>query len=186
MSTIIDALITDRTQQDVDRLKELDAIGWENMTYFEQQEWMHGPYQDIFLLDGERLEGIDGPWYLLGGESNKGAYTAVDLNRVGKAMLYLTDMLNSYGYSVNVTPKTDWVKENKPSPTQMAHYLDDIRTIRRVLTLSTSVPKIPNTMRNLTPEAANDIERILQLIHQSLLNIADSWFYSGEIYAGEI
>lgn len=38
-------LITDRTQENVDRLKELSAKGWNNMTKAEQLEWSGDPLQ---------------------------------------------------------------------------------------------------------------------------------------------
>ena len=34
--------VTDRTQNDVNRVKELKAKGWDNMTSDEQEEWVHG------------------------------------------------------------------------------------------------------------------------------------------------
>lgn len=53
------ALITDRTSADVARVRTLAARGWDNLSEDERAEWLAGL---------------------------KGAYSAVDLNRVGAAM----------------------------------------------------------------------------------------------------
>ena len=66
MSTVIDTLITDRTAADVARVHELAVKGYAGMTAAELAEWLAGM---------------------------KGAYNAVDLNRVGTALNYLRDRL---------------------------------------------------------------------------------------------
>ena len=42
MSTIIDTLVTDRTQADVERVKALATKGFAAMTADEQAEWLAG------------------------------------------------------------------------------------------------------------------------------------------------
>lgn len=59
-------LITNRTQADVDRVKELAAKGWANMTTSEQAEWLAGM---------------------------RGAYNYTDLNRVELAVQTLAEIL---------------------------------------------------------------------------------------------
>lgn len=59
--------ITDRTQADVDRCKELAAIGWGNMTEAEKAEWY--------------------------GTAMRGAYNFSDLNRVEAAVAELSEFL---------------------------------------------------------------------------------------------
>ena len=66
--TIIVTLVTDRTQADVERVRELAAKGFAAMTAAEQAEWLTGM---------------------------KGAYNAADLNRVGIALNYLAARLSS-------------------------------------------------------------------------------------------
>ena len=79
MSTIIDNLVTDRTQADVERVKALAAKGFAAMTSDEQAEWLAGM---------------------------KGAYNASDLNRVGTALNYLAGRLASIcGKSITWTAK---------------------------------------------------------------------------------
>ena len=69
--SIIDELITNRTQADVTRVRELALKGWANLTEEEKAEWNAGM---------------------------KGAYNATDLNRVTQAMDYINAELEGYGY----------------------------------------------------------------------------------------
>lgn len=71
--SIIDTLITDRTQADVEYVQELNALGWSGMSAEQQAEYLAGL---------------------------KGAYSAVDLNRVTEAMNYLYQLFTNLGYSV--------------------------------------------------------------------------------------
>lgn len=77
--SIIETLITDRTQRDVDRVNDLNTKGWLGMTDAEREEWSGGL---------------------------KGSYNALDLNRVTSAMEYLVDRLKGFGYEVEyINPK---------------------------------------------------------------------------------
>lgn len=69
--SIIDTLITDRTQSDVTRWRTLRDKGWAGMTADEKAEWSAGM---------------------------KGAYNATDLNRVIAAMDTLNTEMKKYGY----------------------------------------------------------------------------------------
>ena len=93
--------------------------------------------------------------------TDKGHYNASDLNRVGHAMIYLSERFSSYGYIVHVSPKTDWVMEDIPTVEQMADYLDNIARLRKVYAVLQGTPQVPPSMENLTFEVANDIEQIL-------------------------
>ena len=70
--SIIDTLITDRTEADADRVLELSAKGWAGMTAAEREEFAAGM---------------------------KGSYNATDLNRVNAAMEYLESRLVAMGYT---------------------------------------------------------------------------------------
>lgn len=70
--SIIDELITDRTQADVTHWKKLHDKGWAGMTDEEKAEWSTA--------------------------AMKGAYNYTDLNRVTEAMDYLENILSRYGY----------------------------------------------------------------------------------------
>lgn len=152
-------LITDRTQADVDRWEQLTARGFADLTADEQAEWLAGM---------------------------KGCYNAADLNRVGAAVEYLADRFRGYGYAVSVSPRLDWTGSDIPTGEDMARYLSDVSSLRSALAVMQTTPKVPADMEDLTYMEANDIEKILEDIDALLTRAAQAWFYSGEVYGGEV
>ena len=154
-------LVTDRTQADVDLAKAL-LMKLVNQT-----------------ITAEELE----QW---NSASLKGSYNAADLNRVGAAMVYLTERLNASGYIAQSQPKIDWTEEDVPTLEQMSKYLADVRSFRSVLRLPADAPRLPESMELLSYADANHIEEVLELVDTLLSNALAAAMYSGEIYAGEI
>lgn len=116
-------------------------------------------------------------------------YDCSDMNRVAEAMEYVAERLRSYGYSIEVSPQRFTRGKDFPTPTVFAHYLEQLRKLRGVLALFITTPPVPGVSAErpyMTVQEANDIERILVDIDRMLSNVAAAWFYSGEIYAGEI
>lgn len=132
--SILDTLVTDRTQADVDRVKELAAKGFAGMTAEERAEYLSGM---------------------------KGAYNAVDLNRVTEAMEYVAERFRGYGYGVKIAPNKIWSMSDIPTPADMEAYLDNLDTLRGALTVLRSTPEVPPDMEGLTWQEANNIESIL-------------------------
>lgn len=157
--SVIDTLVTDRTEADVSRHRELTDKGWAEMTTAEKSEWMAGM---------------------------KGAYNASDLNRVASAMAYLSQRFASAGYSVPVSSPTDWANGDIPRKDDLDTYLDDLRRIRAALAVMDTTPSAPGSMDYLTWAKANDIEKILVDVDDALGRLLLSPFYSGEIYSGEV
>lgn len=152
MSTIIDTLITDRTQADAERVKELAAKGFAAMTADERAEWLTGV---------------------------KGAYNAADLNRVGTALNYLAGRLASIcGKNITWTAKTDWAVTDIITASQAETYRQQIQDIRDALTYPAGTPDAPELGR-LTYTGANDIERILTLCEELIVNVAKSFRHTG-------
>lgn len=121
----------------------------------------------------------------------KGFYNASDLNRVGAAMVYLRDKLNSNGYNiVGVNPKTDWRGDEQrsdiPNKLDMGLYLGCVGTLRGAISLPNGVPETPKTMENLTYITANDIEKILLAVDDAITRSIAFVFCSGDIYSGEV
>ena len=151
-NTIIDTLITDRTQADVERVKALAAKGFAVMTADEQAEWLAGM---------------------------KGAYNAADLNRVGTALNYLAGRLGAIcGRSITWTAKTDWAATDIATASQAVEYRRQIQAIRDALTYPAGTPDAPELGR-LTYTGANDIERILALCEELIDNITKAFRYTG-------
>lgn len=157
--SVIDTLVTDRTEADASRYSELRDKGWAAMTTAERAEWVAGM---------------------------KGAYNASDLNRVASAMSYLSQRFASAGYSVPVSSPTDWANGDTPRKDDLDTYLDDLRRIRAALAVMDTTPEAPESMDYLTWAKANDIEKILVDVDDALGRLLRSPFYSGEIYSGEV
>ena len=115
-----------------------------------------------------------------------GYYNVTDLNRVGVAVQHVADRLRTIGYAINIAPKTDWTIGDIPRTAQMERYLQDVGTIRAALALGAIAPAVPSDMDDLTAEEANNIERILLDVEDAITRIAAAWYYSGEIFAGEV
>lgn len=118
--------------------------------------------------------------------NDKGTYNASDLNRVGAAMNYVADRLRAAGYDPHISPKTDWMETDWPTVGTMTRYVTDLAELRSQFTQAQTTPTVPTYVENLTWQEANDIERILQDIDALLTNISSAWFYSGELYSGEV
>lgn len=158
--SVIDTLVTDRTEADVSRHRELTDKGWAGMTAAEKAEWLAGM---------------------------KGAYNPnPDMNRVASAMSYLSQRFASAGYSVPVSSPTDWANGDIPRKDDLDTYLDDLRRIRAALAVMDTTPAAPESMDYLTWAKANDIEKILVDVDDALGRLLLSPFYSGEIYTGEV
>lgn len=152
MSTIIDTLITDRTQADVDRVRELSAKGFAAMTAAEQVEWLAG---------------------------RKGAYNAADLNRVGAALNHLKGRLNQIcGKAIESQAKTDWGVADIITAAQAEEYRAQIQAVRDALTYPTGTPNAPQLNR-MTYSGANDIERILAVCETLVDNVSKAFRYTG-------
>ena len=143
--SVIDTLVTDRTEADASRYSELRDKGWAAMTTAERAEWVAGM---------------------------KGAYNASDLNRVASAMSHLSQRFASAGYSVPVSSPTDWANGDIPRKDDLDTYLDDLRRIRAALAVMDTTPSAPGSMDYLTWAKANDIEKILADVDDLLTKIA--------------
>ena len=157
-SDVLD-LITDRTEADLERAQYLRSVGFENMTETEKV--------DFFQM-------------------LKGAYGYTDLNRVGNAVLYVSNKLKAAGNAVCVNPKTDWEKGENITSDQMESYLADVRAIRSALSVYRNTPNAPETMYGLTTQKANNIEQILLDVDSLIDKMNKSYYYSGEIYSGDV
>lgn len=119
-------------------------------------------------------------------KTNKGFYNASDLNRVGAAVQYVAERFAAQGYTVAVSPKTDWLASDIPTASELETYRQNIAALRGLIAVMKSTPETPETMRVLDYIKANDIERILLDLDTLLTNAALAWYQSGELYAGEV
>lgn len=116
----------------------------------------------------------------------KGNYNADDLNRVATAVNYISEMFAQYGYSVPEAVAADWKTNDLPRKSKIdEHHAKTLAAIGLIL-YPGKPDKIPETLDKLTIEGANAIERALYELIIAGNNIPDSWYYSGELYGGEI
>lgn len=113
-------------------------------------------------------------------------YNAEDLNRVGRAVAYLADLLRAYGYDPDVHPRTDWTIEDVPDRGDMLAYLGDIRALLAVFCVLPTTPEPPESMERLGYQGANAIEQILVDMYLLVLNMCAAWLYCGEMECGEV
>lgn len=116
----------------------------------------------------------------------KGNYNADDLNRVAAAVNYISEMFAQYGYSVPEAVAADWKTNDLPRKSKIdEHHAKTLAVIGLIL-YPGKPDKIPEALDKLTIEGANAIERALYELIIAGQNIPDSWYYSGELYGGEI
>lgn len=116
----------------------------------------------------------------------KGFYNATDLNRVGAAVEYVAGRFQALGYDCLVSVKKDWSESDTPTASQMETYRQNIATLRRQIAVMQSTPETPETIRQLDYVRANNIEQILLDLDALINKLIKSWYFSGELYAGEV
>ena len=165
--SLTDTMVYDRTQADVDAL-----LAILNKVY------MSG-YSALSADEITALSDAD----------NKGAYNVNDVKRVIGAYLELEPQLLAQSIAVTIDPTltTSTFNANKWMTTaQAAIYLANVEAIRNALTVYDDTPTTPNSMENLDFNMANDIERILFDVSQLLDNMISAYYFSGELYSGEV
>lgn len=118
--------------------------------------------------------------------TEKGFYNASDLSRVGAACGYVAGRLRACGYAAEVVAKIDWTMADIPTESDCARYLENVRVLRDVLALGDGTPGVPESMEFLDCMQANDIEKILEDVDDSIVRMMAAYCYAGEIYGGEL
>jgi hypothetical protein len=152
-------LITDRTAADVERYLTLRNKGFANLTAAEKTEWL---------------------------SNMKGAYNYTDLNRVEEAVQYLADKLRERGYRVDIGDIKTWTMNSLPTMADMNRYLNNVKVIRNAFATLSTTPQVPSSIAGLTYKEANDIEQIIFDVNKLLDNMMSVWFFSGDLYSGEV
>lgn len=125
---------------------------------------------------------VNGQFY---GNAGTGTFTAGDV--VESAPDSDTEELDPY----------TWYVSDIPTQAQMQTYLQNVVVLKskthEILSYYDAesqypLPDAPTDMVKLTYQEANDIEQILQSIENQLIYMSNHfyWYYSGEVYAGEI
>ena len=151
--------ITDRSQKDVERWKELHQKGFEQMSPEEQTEWL---------------------------APMKGCYGHTDMNRVESAVEALSARLSELGYLYHPTVKTNWARYSIPTKQEVERYFGNVAKLRELLSVYPDTPEAPTIGDKLNWSRANDIEKILSDIEKLADTLVQNRYYAGEIFAGEV
>ena len=119
-------------------------------------------------------------------QTDKGFYNASDLNRVGAAVEYIAGRVTALGYACPVTVKKDWLTSDAPTASQLETYRQNIVTLRGQIAVMQSTPEAPASMAGLNYVKANNIEQILLDLDALIDKLIKSWYFAGELYAGEV
>ena len=123
---------------------------------------------------------------LLGTE--KGRYSVADLNRVEQAVAELSLLAKELDIYPGADTKTDWElpgifsASKWPTKEQMTRYLGNVYLLCDSMEIAAGLPL---SMEQFTWEGANQIENALMLAYDRIQNILQTFYYSGEIFAGE-
>ena len=160
--------VTDRTFEDVERWRVLRDKGWLGMTEAERMEWLG--------------EVVPTP------AASKGMYTYKDMNRVETIVASHVQKLSALGYNFSdIVVKTDWsYTDGQPTRSDMERYLGNIRRLRNCFMVYPTTPAAPSIDQKLNYKLANDIEQILHDIDEIIDKGNESWYFSGEVFSGEV
>ena len=155
--------MTDRTQADAERARELCARGYARWTAEERAWWS-------------------------GARCRRGSYDALDLNRVTAAMEHIREWLEGYGYVTpyQAEPHRPWRDEDAMTGAQGTRYLQNVEAQRKALPLPEGTPETPGSLEKLTVAAANDIEKILVAVDAARPMIDRSSWPCGTITCGGV
>ena len=152
-------LITDRTLEDVRLVSQLNQLNLSGMSEEQLTEYLSGL---------------------------KGAYNATDLNRVESAVAYLVERLKIIGYYLNLDTKTLWSVSEWLTTKDSIRYLGNVQAIKDCVAATEDMPEVPESLDQLDYNKANDIEKILMLVNDIITNVTKAWFYSNDLYSGEV
>lgn len=125
---------------------------------------------------------------LITGRVPGATYDWSDMNRVAEAMEYVAERLRSCGWNVEVKPRR-FTREDFPTPAVFSYYLKQLRKLRNTLTLFITTPAVPGVSLArpyMTVQEANDIEKIFLDIEDMVTRTEAAYYYSGDVFAGEV
>ena len=135
-------LITDRSQADVDTLNSLLKRPLEQWTEDEAAAFWGGTY--------------------------KGSYDFSDFNRVIGCMDYLVQRLADAGCAVEYVAMDTFDRDGHPPQAVLEAYRANVEALRAALAVPESTPEAPADMEGLTFMEANNIEKILLAVEDTI------------------
>lgn len=114
----------------------------------------------------------------------KGAYDAIDMNRVAAAVLTLSGLLNAAGYKNEVSAQ-NFVEGEDSTDEKYSVYLANVQTLRDAIAVRATTPSVPAADAKLDYIGANNIEKILADLDELLGWMTYSQKYCGTCAAGQ-
>ena len=112
----------------------------------------------------------------------RGCYNISDINRVISAIKDISNLLK-----IDIAELQSVEIQDFFSDSDWQKYLNAIRLLRQYIALPSSTPQAPISLFvSNAHERANDIEKILVQLERYIPLMIDAYYYSGEIYAGEV
>lgn len=183
-------LITDRTSADVQRVKYLRETGWAAMTDDERTEFL-SPLKGAYnASDLNRVE------YAAKQLADRLNALPLEFREHAAALNVAWSPLFDVPYTPpSIETRYDWTVRDIPDVDSMSRYLGNVTLLRGLLDYATAA--LPSSIDKLTYTGANAIEAALERLFAAILslqsdrltlinNTAAAWFYSGEIYGGEV
>jgi alpha-glucosidase (family GH31 glycosyl hydrolase) len=116
--------------------------------------------------------------------NERGTYNASDLNRISLAAQMLNLYCSSLGYSAGKASDRMWFAEEIPTEEELLDFYEGILR-QDVLNYAKTKQSLPESLKNLDYEGANNIEKFLYLSIEAVENIPKSYIYADEIFGGE-
>lgn len=114
----------------------------------------------------------------------KGAYGAIDMNRVAAAVSTLSGLLNAAGYKNEVSAQ-NFVEGEDSTDEKYSVYLANVQTLRDAIAVRASTPELPAADAKLDYIGANNIEKILADLDELIGWMKYSQKYCGTFAAGQ-
>ncbi len=112
----------------------------------------------------------------------KGYYNISDLNRVETASEYIAALLSGEGYYVTLTTKKDWVITDIPTVAEVQRYVNNVKfCVSQFISVGLELPEDVNGIDII---AANNIEKTLVRISESVQKMKENYRYCGTITCG--
>lgn len=187
-------MITDRSSSDVVLAKSLIKKGFQNMTDNEKETFLSGMKGAYNYTDVNRVESAV-------------SYLAERLVSTYEELRYLSEDLGVYWdkkiYSVPYDPEDykNWEEKNNWSIIDIFSEKERNKYLEKIINVLQSLDSVPDdfpkTLVGLTYSGANIIENCLVNLFNALINLkkdketliigtSKSWFYSGDLYGGEV
>lgn len=137
---------------------------------------------DTMIFDRDQSDLLNG--------TKKAYHNVADMQRIMDACKYIQGVLVEVGIAIPIWEKNTWDVFDY-SPGTWKGLLDNVRVLRGLVRLPETTPDVPSGFDRPTIQMANDIERILYDVNESIwsqieegeeLFFDGTYFFDGEVY----